>query len=245
MHISYGDKGTSLIECINPYTNKYRVRWDMQDVTIGEGERQQTMVCFAEEEFLHKPTPSEIEASISESGVDVSKEELNEMATLLGYTEDDFKKLWNDGRKKRIAANPYAQVLEIIKANRLKETEVTDEEALSYPSTFPTFYELAEKKEQIEKGVILRHLNKMWRSVKAHTPSLIYPPSKDTASLYTKIDVAHKGTLEDPIPYEQMMAFEKGKYYEQYGVIYLCILTTETGYPSDLKDLHTIVTKVD
>ena len=40
------------------------------------------------------------------------------------------------------------------------------------------------------------------------------------------------------------MAFEKGKYYSQYEVVYLCILTTVNGYPNDLKDLPTIVQPV-
>lgn len=62
--------------------------------------------------------------------------------------------------------------------------------------------------------------------------------------LYKVVTVEHAGTLEDPIPYVQGMAFEKDKYYEQYGVTYLCILTTVTGYPNDLKDLPTIVQEV-
>ena len=80
--------------------------------------------------------------------------------------------------------------------------------------------------------------------MQTHTPLSIYPPSIDTASLYTKVDKSHAGTLEDPIPYEQNMAFEKGKYYSQYEVVYLCILTTVNGYPNDLKDLPTIVQPV-
>ena len=63
----------------------------------------------------------------------------------------------------------------------------------------------------------------------------------ETASLYARVEPGHAGTKVDPIPYEQGMVFEKGKYYSQYGAVYVCILTTQTGYPYDLKDLPTIV----
>lgn len=60
-------------------------------------------------------------------------------------------------------------------------------------------------------------------------------------SIYKVVDIDHSGTEEDPIPYRQGMAFEEGKYYIQYGVTYLCILTTANGYPNDLAELNTIV----
>lgn len=48
-------------------------------------------------------------------------------------------------------------------------------------------------------------------------------PSIDTAALYSRIDEEHAGTLEDPIPYSQMMAVEEGKYYIEDEIIYKCI----------------------
>lgn len=85
----------------------------------------------------------------------------------------------------------------------------------------------------------------LWEVVQAHTTQENWKPSVNTATMWKVVQVSHEGTLEDPIPYVQMMAFEKGKYYSQYGETYLCILTTITGYPSDLKDLPTIVQKVE
>ena len=67
------------------------------------------------------------------------------------------------------------------------------------------------------------------------------PGTYDTYSIYKVVDIEHEGTQEDPIPYRQGMAFEQGKYYIQYGITYLCILTTVNGYPSDLAELNTIV----
>lgn len=85
----------------------------------------------------------------------------------------------------------------------------------------------------------------LYEVIQAHTLSPEWVPGMDTASLYKVVTEEHEGTKEDPIPYVQGMAFEEGKYYTQDGVLYKCILTTETGYPQDLKDLPTIVEPID
>lgn len=69
------------------------------------------------------------------------------------------------------------------------------------------------------------------------TPDIVY-------SLYAIINEEHEGTLEDPIPYQQQMAIEKGKYYIQYDVVYIAIQSTLTGQPYDLKDMPSIVQPV-
>lgn len=69
------------------------------------------------------------------------------------------------------------------------------------------------------------------------TPDIVY-------SLYVAINEEHEGTLEDPIPYVQQMAIEKGKYYIQYDVVYIAIQSTLTGQPYDLKDMPSIVQPV-
>lgn len=85
----------------------------------------------------------------------------------------------------------------------------------------------------------------LYEVIQAHTLSPEWVPGMDTASLYKVVTEEHEGTKEDPIPYVQGMAFEEGKYYTQDGVLYKCILTTQTGYPNDLKDLPTIVEPID
>lgn len=69
------------------------------------------------------------------------------------------------------------------------------------------------------------------------TPDIVY-------SLYAIINEEHEGTLEDPIPYQQQMAIEKGKYYIQYDVVYIAIQNMPTGMPYDLKDMPSIVQPV-
>ena len=69
------------------------------------------------------------------------------------------------------------------------------------------------------------------------TPDIVY-------SLYKIIDEEHEGTLEDPIPYQQQMAIEKGKYYIQYDVVYIAIQNMPTGMPYDLNQIPAIVQPV-
>lgn len=51
-----GSAGVAPIECINPRKNKWRVRWDIQEVDGA--------VSYEEVEFDHKPTIEEVRAAI-------------------------------------------------------------------------------------------------------------------------------------------------------------------------------------
>lgn len=63
------------------------------------------------------------------------------------------------------------------------------------------------------------------------------PPGKGTESLYEEINETHAGTLEDPIPYNNNMKLEEGKYYIQDSITYLCTRNTDIAVYADLKDL--------
>lgn len=52
------------------------------------------------------------------------------------------------------------------------------------------------------------------------------------------------GTKEDPIPYNNNMRLELGKYYSQDGVVYLCFRDSEQAVYNPLKDLVDIYVKV-
>ena len=89
---------------------------------------------------------------------------------------------------------------------------------------------------------------KLWRCVQAHTSQAGWEPSTATASLWEEICEAHDGTKYDPIPYNGNMALENGKYYTQYGVLYLC--NRDTGNPvyhplSALVGLYVTVVEVN
>ena len=122
---------------------------------------------------------------------------------------------------------------------------LTDEEALKVKDMYPEWSEFIN--QSLTQGMKVQHGDKLYKVLQNVNPVLeIYPPgAQGTEALYAVIVESHAGTLEDPIPYEQNMLMEKGKYYTQYGVVYECILTTLTGYPNDLKDMPTIAIPVE
>ena len=149
---------------------------------------------------------------------------------------------------KAIAKSPEAQAVTFARA-MMNSVSLTASQALEMQVLFPIWGEKdAEFGKEVEIGFRLRVVegesDTLFEVIQKHKLQADWKPGIETASLYKIVEDEHAGTLDDPIPYVQGMAFEKDKYYEQYGVIYLCILTTVTGYPNDLKDLPTIVQEV-
>lgn len=127
----------------------------------------------------------------------------------------------------------------------------TDEEALENKGWFPVWGDgNAYMGMPVEKGFMFRHKAEgeaeytLYKVLQPHTLSAEWIPGQGTESLYAKVSL-HKGTKEDPIPYEQNMLIEEGKYYTQDGVLYIGLQTTLTGYPSDLKDMPSVVKPVE
>jgi hypothetical protein len=56
MRRAQGLKGIALVECINHYIGKYRIRWDMQDEVSDTEEAQ--MVSYYETEIISKRRPN-------------------------------------------------------------------------------------------------------------------------------------------------------------------------------------------
>lgn len=163
------------------------------------------------------------------------------------FTDLMNSEAWTHGEDYQQPNEDYAKV----KAIQILTKETTakintmalgNNEALEVKEFYPMW---SADSVEVKQGERYQYNNLLWEVILAHTTQENWKPSLETASLWKVVDEEHAGTLEDPIPYVQMMAFEKGKYYKQYGVIYLCTLTTVNGYPNDLKDLPTIVTKVE
>ena len=100
---------------------------------------------------------------------------------------------------------------------------LTDEQSLTVKNIFPSWESFIGKK--LEAGKKVQYGGGLWKARKDIDPVLeIYPPSNLTLADYERLDAAsHAGTQDDPIPYEQGMSLEKGKYYAQFGVTYECI----------------------
>lgn len=163
------------------------------------------------------------------------------------FTELMNSEAWTHGEDYQQPSEDYAKVkaMQILTKEttaKINTMALSSNEALEVKEFYPMW---SPNSIEVKKGELYQCDDLLWEVVKDHTTQELWKPSLETASLWKVVDEEHAGTLEDPIPYVQMMAFENGKYYKQYGVIYLCTLTTVTGYPNDLKDLPTIVTKVE
>lgn len=110
-----------------------------------------------------------------------------------------------------------------------------DKEALKVKSLYPSW--ASKTGEEVEAGEKLYYDDRLYKVRQKHTVQEQYPPSVETASLYEEINETHAGTLEDPIPYNNNMELEEGKYYIQDGITYLCTRNTDIAVYADLKDL--------
>lgn len=84
-------------------------------------------------------------------------------------------------------------------------------------------------------GDYVEHEGLLYKCRTAHTSQESWSPDVSQA-LWEGI--SHEpGTREHPIPYNNNMSLEEGKYYSQNELVYLC--TRSTGVPvyNDLKDL--------
>lgn len=103
-----------------------------------------------------------------------------------------------------------------------------NEEALAYTKYYPNWEDYINK--SLPANFKIQYNGKLFKTLQPVNPVLEnQPPSIYTASLYTEINETHAGTKEDPIPYNNNMELELGKYYIQNNVIYKCF--RDTGQP--------------
>ena len=117
----------------------------------------------------------------------------------------------------------------------LPTMNLTDEESLEVKEMFPEWE--SKMGEQVNVGEKYQYNGKLWKVLQQHTVQENWKPGEGTESLYTEVSKGHAGTKEDPIPYDNNMELEAGKYYSQGGVIYLCNRSTEIPVYNPLADL--------
>lgn len=128
------------------------------------------------------------------------------------------------------------EMLEKYQTKQFNErTDISDEDALEFSILVYDWDTYIDK--LIKAGQLAGYDGKVWRVVQDHTVLPAYPPSINTASLYTEVNLVDDGTIDNPIPYNNNMALENGKYYIQDDVIYLCIRDTGVAVYNPLKDL--------
>lgn len=113
---------------------------------------------------------------------------------------------------------------------------LSDEDALSVKSLYPQWDKFIGK--PLTKDMKVQHDGKLYK-VLQDIPVVLenQSPSVETAALYTEISETHSGNADDPIPYNNNMELEKGKYYIQDGKTYLCTRDTEVPVYQPLAEL--------
>lgn len=180
-------------------------------------------------------------------------------------SSDDFKAYTSDDAEFRAilaspewtpeegcAADPsvtsdYGVVAGLLNAEKsvragVQTMDLTDTESLEVKELYPEWEE--KMGQQVNEGEKYRYGGKLWKVLQQHTVQEEWKPGQGTESLYTEVTESHAGTKEDPIPYNNNMELENGKYYSQDGVTYLC--TRDTGIPvyNPLADLVGIYVEV-
>lgn len=128
-------------------------------------------------------------------------------------------------------------------ATSINKMELTDEQSLQFKDLYPEWETFINQK--LEVGFKVLYEDKLYK-VKQTIEKVLenQPPSIDTASLYEEINEKNKGTLDDPIPYNNNMELFEGKYYSQKGVTYKCTRGTEQAVYQDLSELAGIYVEI-
>lgn len=154
-----------------------------------------------------------------------------------------------DGWKLYVAPEPapyQPSQMEMLEKYQLKQfnerTDISDEDALEFSILVYNWDTYINK--PIKAGQLVGHDGKVWRAVQDHTVLSLYSPSINTASLYTEVNLIEEGTIDNPIPYNNNMALESGKYYIQDNVKYLCIRDTGNPVYNNLSELIGIYVEV-
>ena len=122
----------------------------------------------------------------------------------------------------------------------IQSMKLSAAEALRLPDMYPDWSAGID----VKVGERYNYGGKLWEVVQAHTTQAGWEPGTARLALWKKVDAeGNAGTREDPIPYEQGMALELGKYYTQYGVVYECIQASG-ALVYDLKDVPALARPV-
>lgn len=138
------------------------------------------------------------------------------------------------GTPKTASAPRMADIAKLLMLT-VNTMSLTDNDALSVKSVYPEWETLIGK--EVKQGDKMQCDGRLWKVLQQHTVQEQWRPGTGTESLYTEIVETASGTADDPIPYNNNMELEQGKYYIQDGITYLCTRNTEIPVYQPLADL--------
>ena len=114
-----------------------------------------------------------------------------------------------------------------------------DSDALEARQLFPKWKDLCDKNHYAENaGFRFQYEGDLYKTkLQNFTFQSQWIPGVGTESIFERIDVEHKGTVADPIPYEGNMELFNGKYYTQNDVLYICIRDSGAALYHALADI--------
>lgn len=170
---------------------------------------------------------------LSDAGVVSEYEEyLAFVSSVKSMVKEDLE--IDPGTPKTASAPRMADIAKLLMLT-VNTMSLTDNDALSVKSIYPEWETLIGK--EVKQGDKMQCDGRLWKVLQQHTVQEQYRPGTGTESLYTEIVESASGTADDPIPYNNNMELEQGKYYVQDGVTYLCTRNTEIPVYQPLADL--------
>lgn len=114
-----------------------------------------------------------------------------------------------------------------------------DATALEAKTLYPTWGKLVAEGRTVALGFRFYYEKQLFKTLQPEytfTDTYI-PGTQGTQSLFAVIDEVHKGTMDDPIPYNGNMELNEGFYYSQDGKTYICVRNTVNPVYHALKEL--------
>lgn len=170
---------------------------------------------------------------LSDAGVVSEYEEyLAFVSSVKSMVKEDLE--IDPGTPKTASASRMADIAKLLMLT-VNTMSLTDNDALSVKSVYPEWETLIGK--EVKQGDKMQCDGRLWKVLQQHTVQEQWRPGTGTESLYTEIVETASGTADDPIPYNNNMELEQGKYYIQDGITYLCTRNTEIPVYQPLADL--------
>lgn len=195
------------------------------------------------EDYFNLIAKRDEEGNLLLEGAEVYAHNSIELENLLNSEEWSYSE--EDAQTESADFIQVAAVRNLMTATKagINTLEMTDDESLQIKDMYPEWSEFINK--ALTQGMKVQYDNKLYK-VRQNIAVVLenQPPSIHTAALYEEINETHAGTLEDPIPYNNNMELEEGKYYSQDGVTYLCIRSTGQAVYNNLSDLVGIYVEV-
>lgn len=170
---------------------------------------------------------------LSDAGVVSEYEEyLAFVSSVKSMVKEDLE--IDPGTPKTASAPRMADIAKLLMLT-VNTMSLTDNDALSVKSVYPEWETLIGK--EVKQGDKMQCDGRLWKVLQQHTVQEQWRLGTGTESLYTEIVETASGTADDPIPYNNNMELEQGKYYIQDGITYLCTRNTEIPVYQPLADL--------